>query len=205
MISAPHSTRHTRQGNTKLEEEFTAAFAHVLAKNTRCHAIFNEWEIPGDPNWDKKSAYKTKLAQIVDEHQIELVIDLHGMTNRHNLGIAIGTMNGRACPGYEPLLAQALAQANFNEITLDQLDTLHQPRWDRFVFDHPRFTGGIKSHTVTRFAVEQLDVAAVQIELTSAGRMVYRGPHSGWPFHYFGEKEGIQATMQALENFVASV
>lgn len=187
-----------------MEEEFTAAMAQVVAKSTNCHALFNQWEILGDPNWDETSSYKNKLAQIVEEHQIEMVVDLHGMTNRHNLGIAIGTMNGRACPGFEPLLTQALTEANFHEVKLDELDTLQQPRWNRFIFDHPRFTGGIKSHTVTRFVVDELNIPAVQVELTSAGRMVYRGPHEGWPFHYFGTKEGVQATMQALETFVVS-
>lgn len=185
-----------------MEEEFTAGMAQLLAQRTNSHALFNRWEILEDPNWDQSSSYKNKLAQIVDAHQIELVIDLHGMTNRHNLGIAIGTINGRACPGFEPLLSQALIDARFHEVKLDELATLERPRWDRFVFDHPRFTGGVKSHTVTRFTVEELNIPAVQIELTSAGRIVYRGPHLGWPFHYFGAKEGVQATVQALEHFI---
>jgi hypothetical protein len=205
LISAPHATRHTRNGNKKMEEEFTASFAHYLAKNTNSHALFNHWEIPEDPNWDQESNYKRELAQIVDDHQIEIVIDLHGMTNRHNLGVAVGTMNGRACPGYESPLRQAFVDTGFHEVKIDDLSSLQKQGWDRLIFDHPRFTGGIKSHTVTRFAVEKLEIPAMQIELCSAGRLVYRGPHDGWPFHYFGDTKGIKATMQALETFVGSI
>lgn len=202
LISAPHATRHTREQSKKMEEEFTAAFAVCLAQSTNSHALFNRWEIPEDPNWDVQSSYKNKLASIVESHQIDLVIDLHGMTNRHNLGVAIGTMNGRACPNYEDLLRHAFSQSQFHEIGLKDLDRLKKQSWQRFIFDHPRFTGGIKSHTVTRFAVEELQIEAVQIELCSAGRIVHRGPHDGWPYHFFGDRSGIQATMQALARFV---
>ena len=205
LISAPHATRHTRGQSKKMEEEFTAAFAACLAQNTNSHALLNHWEISEDPNWDQESSYKQELAQLVETHQIELVIDLHGMTNRHNLGVAIGTMNGRACPSYEDPLRWSFARSRFHEIGLDDLDGLERPSWERFIFDHPRFTGGIKSHTVTRYAVEELGIEAVQVELCSAGRIVHRGPHDGWPFHYFGDKAGIQATVQALEIFISEL
>lgn len=205
LLSAPHATCHTRNGWKKMEEEFTYSFARCLAERAGCHALFNQWEIDEDPNWDQDSRYKNRLAAIVQKHNIKLVIDLHGMTNRHQIGVAIGTINGRSCPEHEPLLESAFVDSGFRSLHLSELDRFEQdsePHWQRLVMNHPRFTGGVKSHTVTRFVVDELQVPAAQVEITSAARIVYRGPHDGWPFHYFGEKEAIRSTMQALQNFV---
>ncbi len=205
LISAPHATCHTRNGAKKMEEEFTFAVARHLAQATGSHAFFNRWEIAEDPNWDVDSTYKQALGQIVEKHDIQLVIDLHGMTNRHQIGVAVGTINGRACPQHEPLLEQTFVDAGFVSIKptlLDNLPSRPEPQWKRLVMNHPRFTGGVKSHTVTRFVVDELQIPAVQIELTSASRIPYRAPHNGWPFHYFGEAEAIRTTMQTLTEFI---
>ena len=205
LISAPHATCHTRNGVKKMEEEYTLGVARTLAQITNCHAIFNRWEIDEDPNWDQESNYKQALRQIVLENDIQFVIDIHGMTNRHQIGVAVGTMNGRSCPDQEPILEQAFVESGFlsiNPQNLDNLPSLPKPSWQRLVMNHPRFTGGIKSHTITRFVVDELKIPAAQVEITSAARIPYRGAHDGWPFHYFGEAEAIKATMQALADFV---
>lgn len=205
LISAPHATCHTRNGTKKMEEEFTYGVARHLAQATGAHTFLNRWEIAEDPNWDQTSIYKQTLSEITKKHDIQLVIDLHGMTNRHQIGVAVGTMNGRACPDHESMLEQTFVQAGFQSIKPNQLNDLASiqgANWQRLVMNHPRFTGGIKSHTVTRFVVDELNLPAVQIELTSSSRIPYRGPHDGWPFHYFGEAEAIQATMQVLTDFI---
>ena len=202
LLSAPHSTKHIRKGHSKMEEEFTGGLARLLAEQTGCHAIYNEWSTTGDPNWDQQSVYKQRLAQIVAQEKIKLVVDLHGMTNRHKIGVALGTINGRACPDYERPLQEAFLSSGFDDLPVDQLPNLKVQQWDRLVVNHPRFTGGIKSQTITRFASQTLGVQAVQVEITSSARIVYREPHDGWPFHYFGEHDAIKATIGALAGFL---
>ncbi|MEM8859244.1 MAG: hypothetical protein AAGD96_13035 [Chloroflexota bacterium] len=202
LLSAPHATKHTRNGHSKMEEEFTGGLALLLAEQTGCHVIYNRWESPDDPNWDQESEYKKQLAQIVQDEDIKLVVDLHGMTNRHKIGVALGTINGRACPDYERPLQDAFVRAGFRKIAINSLSDLKLQEWDRLVVNHPRFTGGIKSHTITRFASQTLGVQAAQVEVTSTARIVYREPHDGWPFHYFGEREAIRTMIRALVGFL---
>ncbi|MEM7259707.1 MAG: hypothetical protein AAF404_20225, partial [Pseudomonadota bacterium] len=66
------------------------------------------------------------------------------------------------------------------------------------VVDHPRFTGGVRNHTVTRFVAEQLGVAAVQVEIASVNRIVHRRATADWPFEYHGNPQGIESTFNAL-------
>ncbi|MEM9777902.1 MAG: hypothetical protein AAF902_25215 [Chloroflexota bacterium] len=205
LLSAPHSTRHSRNGKHKMEEEFTAGLARLLAEETGCHAIYNQWETADDPNWDQQAVYKKHLAKLVERQDIKLVIDLHGMTNRHKIGVALGTINGRACPDYERPLQQAFLAAGFEDIPVGELLTLTTSSWGRLVVNHPKFTGGIKSHTITRFASQTLGVQAVQVEITSSARIVHRGPHDGWPFHFYGEPNAIYATISALSQFLEKV
>ena len=207
LISAPHATCHSRNNSRKMEEEFTYSFAKHLAMSTGCHAFLNRWETTEDPNWDSQSVYKNELAAVVQAHHIEFVIDLHGMTNRHNIGIAVGTINGRSCPDHELDLQQAFLRNQFCAVAIDELEGIGErpgDKWRRLVMNHPRFTGGVKSHTVTRFVVDELQIPAAQVELTSAARIPYRAPHDGWPFHYFGQAEAIHATTQALEAFIST-
>ena len=203
LLSAPHATTHTRSGDEKMEEEFTAGVVRYLAKMCDCHAIFSTHLQDEDPNWDEDSAYKNAIADAVERHGIQAVIDIHGMTNRHNIGVALGTMHGRSLVNLELSPVQPFLDVGFEHVAISSLETLSSPDWRRVVVDHPKFTGGLRSHTVTRFVVEELGLPALQVELTSAVRIVYRGPNSGWPFEYWGDEAGIKATMRALRSLIA--
>lgn len=195
LISAPHATAHRRDGRLKSEEAFTAAFARLLAQETGAHVLYTRYRSPDDPNWDRHSPYKSQLAQIIHQGQIHFVLDLHGMSNRHQFGIAIGTMNGRSCPRREGAIVRTLLQHQFKATTAGAARRFHAIQWDRFVLNHPLFTGGVANHTITRFVTESLHVSAVQIELCASLRKVDRhGP--------FANIEGIQHTFQALSQIL---
>lgn len=198
LLSAPHAAAHMRNGEEKMEEEFTAAFARYLAKRTGAHALFATHLSQEDPNWDVDSGYKRRLAALVDAHNIELVIDIHGMTNRHKIGVAIGTMQGQSVGVSSAELLRPFLEHNFIETPLTQLDLLTEQSWRPVVLNHPKFTGGLKSHTVTRFASQTLGIAAIQIELTSAARIVLRSPNRSWPYEYRGDPVGITSALDAL-------
>ena len=210
LVSAPHACRHRRDGTEKMAEEYTAALAMYLAETTGCHAIYTTHQSDEDPNWHQQGSYKTCVAKIVERHSIQLLIDLHGMTNRHHMGIALGTMHERSishCEVLSPFQKHGFVAENVEELAEPVAYTpgVPQPKgtgaeqhWQRVVVDHPRFTGGVINHTVTRYAVEQLKIAAVQVEVASVNRIVHRAAAPDWPHEYRGNPCGIAATVNAL-------
>lgn len=183
LISAPHGAAHRRDDRYKQEDEFTAAFARLVAQRVGAHALYAYALSESDPNWDRESPYKDALRRLVADHGIRFVIDIHGMSDRHHFGIAIGTMCGASCRRrHEALIAATLSSAGFIEATAQEVRGYPALRCDRFVFNHGRFTGGMSHHTVTRYAIEELGIHAAQFELCATLRAVGRktaGPGGG--------------------------
>jgi hypothetical protein len=165
LISAPHGALHWRNGGWKGEDEYTAALAYVLAEQTGAHALLTVRRIRPDPNFEDDSDYKRTLARLLKEHDIELVLDLHGARRGRDFGIELGTMSGVTCPDYEATIIRHL-------------------EWQGFVRDHRRsldrlwvnrlFKGGARQRTVTRFVWEKCGVNAAQIEINAHLRVVCR-------------------------------
>ena len=175
LVSAPHAAAHWRGQRIKSEEGFTGAMAQFLAETTGAHALYGRFRSLDDPNWDRHAPYKTRLQEIVQINQIRFVLDLHGMSDKHKIGLALGTINGRSCPEHEPLILQT-TQQRFQQTSQQAARSFPDLRWDHFVLNHSRFTGGVASHTITRFASQQLGVPALQVELCSAARIVQKRP-----------------------------
>lgn len=217
LLSAPHACRHMRDGTEKPGEEYTAALAQYIAQVTGNCAVFTTHKSDEDPNWLETGEYKKVLTQLVRDCGIKLVVDLHGMTNRHHMGIALGTINGRASVGVNVIAP--FVQHGFVQVAADTVPSplklpvgvqqtsgtgAEQHRL-RLVVDHPRFTGGVRNHTVTRFVSEQLGVAAVQVEIASVNRIVHRASSVDWPFEYRGNPDGIAATVDALSELAGVI
>jgi len=203
LISAPHATAHSRRGQIKGEEEYTAAFAQLLAQETEAHALFTAYRSPGDPNWDEAAPYKAQLQQLVRQHHIRFVIDLHGMSNRHKFGIAVGTINGRSCPNRESIVAHTFESHKFTRISQKKVKSYDKLQWQGFVMNHSRFTGGLVNHTITRFVSESLGIAAVQIELCASIRIVHRDKQFLPTFT--GSPQGITQAYWALTNLIQKI
>lgn len=198
LISAPHGAAHMRNGRMKAEDEYTTGLARLLAAETGAHVLYATHLNQHDPNWDEETPYKRCLHKIVEKHPLRFVLDLHGMRNKYNIGLAIGTMNGRSCPAQEPLIEQLLTEQGFIAITQEEAAAARKLHWHTMVFNYSRFTGGLISHTITRFACQTLNIPAAQIEICSTGRIVERAPHDGWPHSYFGHPAAIEQSVQAL-------
>jgi hypothetical protein len=198
LLSAPHSTAHQRNGRIKEEEEFTAAFVQYLAAQTGAHAFYAPFQSAIDPNWYKDAPYKSALQQVITRHNIRFVLDVHGMSNRYKIGLALGTMNGRSCPQHETLLVDTLAAQGFAPTSQTSSKKLERLQWNRLVLNHNRFTGGLSHHTVTRFVAETMGVAAAQLELCSMVRIVKRGSHRDWRIPFHGDPQGIETAVCAL-------
>jgi hypothetical protein len=205
LLSAPHGAIHRRAGRLKAEDEYTAAVARWVAEATGAHALYTVARLDDDPNYDPASPYKAALAEIVGRHGIRFVLDIHGMSNRHKFGLALGTMRGASCPRRGPVVMAALEAGGFRPATADEVGAYEALRWDRYVLDHSRFTGGLSHHTVTRFAAETLGVEAAQIELCSSLRVVRRMGVGKEPADFRGDPEGIGRAVSALAAVVRAV
>lgn len=206
LISAPHGAAHRREERYKDEDEYTAAFARLLGDRTGAHVLYTWARSESDPNWDRHSPYKDHLGRLVQAHDIRVVIDIHGMSNRHKFGIAVGTMRGRSCP--EPvtrLVTETLQQQGYRAATSQEARQFNALQWDRYVVDHRRFTGGLVSHTVTRFASEELRIASVQFELCSSLRIVRRQSPGKRPPDFAGDTAAIAHTLATFERIVTAL
>ena len=173
LLSAPHSTAHCRNGRLKKEEGFTAAIVRYVAAHTGAHAFYSHYQSAKDPNWHKEAPYKQTLAHILNQHQIQFVLDIHGMSNRHKIGLALGTINGRSCsPRHERHITHTLIGNGFCQTSPTRARQLSDLDWHQFIVNHPRFTGGVTSHTVTRFVSQEVGIPAVQLELCTLLRVV---------------------------------
>jgi hypothetical protein len=203
LISAPHGAAHLRDGHIKQEDEYTAALARLVAERTGAHALYSWAQSDDDPNWDRQSPYKDFLQSIVTEHDIQFVLDIHGMSNRHKFGVAVGTICGASCPQqHEALIIGALIAEGFQPTTAAQAREFPILQWERFVINHHRFTGGLRSHTVTRYIRDYVGIHGAQIELCADLRIVQRHGSSNRPGDFKGNSGGIMRALAAIENMV---
>ena len=202
LLTAPHGNNHFRNGVLKYGEEFTSTFARYLAEQMGCSAIFTTHLSPEDGNWGEVGVFKSAVSQLVKKHSIHTLIDIHGMRNTNMIGVAIGTMNGQSYKGEDEMLLEPFVEQGFVKSAVTDFDWFD---WRRIVLNHPKFTGGLKSNTLTRFASETLGISAFQIELTSAVRVPHSLPDDGWPYEYFGDPVAIQKSINALLNLIHSI
>ena len=198
LVSAPHACMHQRDGVDKMQEEYTGALAFYMAERCQCSAIATNHKTSEDPNWDVTSDYKTAVKSLVLENGIKFLIDLHGMTNRYNMGVAIGTINGSSC-SVDQIIPHFI-DSGF--VLADNDENQSQESWRTLAIDHPKFTGGLVNHTMTRFASQQLNIQAVQVELASEVRVVEYKATPDWPYDYYGSPHAIEATVTALQSLI---
>jgi hypothetical protein len=78
LVSAPHGARQWREERNKDEDNFTAALALLTGELTGAHVLYTRRRSSGDPNWDRDAPFKQRLAELVRQHQIGFVLDIHG-------------------------------------------------------------------------------------------------------------------------------
>lgn len=200
LISAPHACMHVRDGVSKMQEEYTGAIALFLAELCGCHAIYTCFKTGDDPNWQSDSIYKDAIRTLVSECDIQFCIDLHGMRNVYHMGVALGTINGKACDPH--LVLPHFLNAGFRHVAVEALKSDEQNTWRNVVVDHPKFTGGMVNNTVTRFVSQQLEIPSVQIELSSQARVVRSVATEDWPHEYRGDPVAINASVTALQSLI---
>ncbi len=197
LITAPHGAVHLRKGEPKREDNYTVAFARLLAEETGAHALYARRRSQADPNWDRDAPFKTLLSHVIAESRIRFVLDLHGASGRHTFGLALGTLCGTSCRAERPLILRILAAHGFREggDGLEGLDV-----------DHHFTARGLKGQeTITRFTARRLGVPAAQIEINDRLRNVANRPDATRQIRILAGEEDVRRTVAALVAVVSAL
>ncbi len=157
LVSAPHAVRHYRQKKIKPSDEFTGSIACLLNQLTGCHALAVTKLYGGDPNFDHPCIYKDFLADISRQHELGLILDLHGAAREHDFDIDIGSVNGVSLLGQNkilPRLVKSLEDAGLSRISHNYFSTANEK-------------------IIALFAARELRIPALQLEINK----MYRVPH----------------------------
>lgn len=148
LLSAPHGVSQVRLGKLKHSEMGSLTTALFLKKNTDCFLIAKTKNNCDDANFDEKSKYKENIINLIKQHNIRYMIDIHGLASKREFDINLGTHLGK------------------NIISnVDILDDLQQKLVDNdFIvsIDQP-FMGG--SHTLSGSINNQFNIWTLQIEI----------------------------------------
>lgn len=175
LISTPHTTTHIREQEVRPAEIYTGAMALLIQEYTGAHIIYNTYE-GEDANHVLGGPYKEKIGDIIDQHEIELVIDLHGASRNRSFDVDIGTNYGETVR--DEWVAELTAILTHHEI-------LRVYENDSFPATHE---GTVTQHTWSHY-----DTEAMQLEIN----MDYRqARHNNEPFYRL---------LQSLITFVENV
>ena len=120
LISAPHSVKQIRNNEYKAADIYTGALIKTLSKTTNAHVIYKT-KTKGDENYtNKNTPYREKIKEIVKDHHIKVVIDLHGMSDKGDSYIDIGTggsnnKNLLGCDYILPCVKKSFHNVNYSE------------------------------------------------------------------------------------------
>ena len=94
LFTAPHTMEQVRSdGSVKKSEPYTKAIALYLNKYMKTYSMIKLVDTGLDSNRDNHDEFKNKLLDLVDEHNIKLVIDLHGASETRDFDVEFGTLN----------------------------------------------------------------------------------------------------------------
>ena len=113
LLSAPHTVNFLKEdGNFKMREAYTKAIVKYLALKTGAFLLIKENSDGIDPNKIEMEDYKRQLLEIIEKHQIRLVLDIHGAASHHDFAIEIGSLDGVSA---KPETIKALKTALLNQ------------------------------------------------------------------------------------------
>ncbi len=152
MISTPHSTSHIREGNVKVVDIYTGSIGLLLQDLTGTHLIYTTKQ-GEDANYIEDGQYKEYLKQYIDDNNIELVLDLHGMSSSKETDIDLGTVNGKS----------------ISQSKVDIISSLFSDSGVKNVSVNRYFTANYKG-TVTHYTYSHTKAESIQIEINRSHR-----------------------------------
>ena len=150
LISASHSVSHFREGKEKFGEYMAGVLATVLGEKLNCSVITKVKNDLTDPNYDNEHPYKDECVNFIKENNIQLVFDLHIMSDKREANIEIGTGLGRNVNfnnTYKDVLKLNLEKNNLSPVIVDELFS------------------ALNKSTVSAFVSRLSNVPCVQLEI----------------------------------------
>ena len=201
MISAPHSINHFRKGQLKLADKMTGGIALYLHQLTGCHVIYSARYTDSDPNYDahtdQGNPYQTQLKEYIEQHNIEVLIDLHGAAIGREYALEMSTApmrdsNGNVVGNENRSLHQHhfiadLIRYTFEHVLRD-LSTDKKEIWQNKIFS------AAIQNTITKYISEHTHCPCVQIEINA----IYRDVNH--PSEFSKMLEGLSYIIQTLGN-----
>ena len=94
LFSAPHTMIQNREdGTIKFNEPYTKAILLYLNKHFRTYSIIKNIDTGIDSNRDNYDKYNVEMRRLIKEHNIKLVIDIHGAAKEREFDVEFGTLN----------------------------------------------------------------------------------------------------------------
>ena len=176
LISAPHGARHLRptikkQGDKwkvqdvwKEEDEYTSSIAIKLGQMTGAHVIYVKNKTIEDPNHEKVSKYKIAIKEIIKDHDIKFLADIHGAKSSRDFKVCVGTRYDEkekcSCRTYKDIIENTLKEFQEGQI-----------------FNRTNFKAK-DDVTVTSFAKKVCGIESAQFEINEKYRIIERKPDS---------------------------
>lgn len=156
LISAPHTTKHIREGKIKDADIYTGSIALFLSELTGTHLLYTTG-LSDDANYIQNGKYKEELTKVVEENNIQYVIDIHGAAKSRPFDIDLGTVHGKS----------------LDSQTVSQIKSVFFEKGIANVLENGVFAAST-SGTITNYSFNELQTQAVQIEINRK----YRDPRN---------------------------
>jgi len=135
-VTAPHATEVMSDGKLRYSDAGgTSALAEMLHQCTGAWAIYTTYVAPSDPNYYDDNAFKQSVEQVVTDHNIELVLDIHGSHPFRPYDVDIGTMHGASLLGhqrYQTTLMRALRENGLGNLSSNRFAASEQQTLTKF-------------------------------------------------------------------------
>lgn len=120
IFSCPHAVSQTREGKIKMADINTGPLGIALNK-LGYNVLIKTKNCGDDANYDKKSGFKTFLNRKIEDHNFKYLIDLHGMSKKRNVLIALGTCFGKNSKNSLELTNQFIKIAGKNGLEVEKI------------------------------------------------------------------------------------
>lgn len=146
MITAVHTMNQRRvDGTYKLREPFTKGIARYVAEMVDASCFIKIKDTKVDSNGFEFDDFKFRLVEHIKEHDIKLVIDLHGAGRNRDFDVEFGTLDN----------------TTINSLVVKKLENCFIVNGIQRIKYNDPFKGG----GVTRTVFEKTGIAVIQIEI----------------------------------------
>ena len=153
LLTAVHTMNQHLKDKVKLVEPYTKAICQYVANSTNAFYFVKCIDTGIDANKLENDEFKEKLVKYIHDYNIDLVIDLHGASFKHDFDVEFGTLDNLTLKNStENDLRRAFKKVGISKISCNE-----------------PFKGG----GITSMVYNNTDAEVVQIEINAKLRNIY--------------------------------